>query len=128
LLEGLAASIGLSTAMWSETTRRVLAALFPLGELLVAAALLWPRSRRIGLLLAIVMHIALLLTLGPLGHDQKPAVLLWNVFFIGLVFLLFGRSARGVNPAGVGHHPVQSIAVGLTTFMVLLPCLSWWGY
>lgn len=140
LLEGLATSIGVSTELWSETTRMVLAGLFPVGELLTALLLLWPRARRIGLWFAIVMHVILLLTLGPLGHGHHYGVLIWNVYFILMDLLIFRRiapdddSAVEVNTSPQSHWiptgPAKldnSVTQGLTAIFVLLPCLSWWN-
>ncbi len=140
LLDGLAKSIGLSTELWSETTRRSLAILFPVGELLTAMALVVQRTHRLGLISAIAMHALLLLTLGPWGHAHKPAVLIWNVFFILLDLLLFGRWQRitAITAAretldqdpGRSTWPTRSndrLALILTALFALLPCLSWWG-
>ncbi|MBX3439572.1 MAG: hypothetical protein KF861_18940, partial [Planctomycetaceae bacterium] len=100
LLEGLAAGLGLPYEMWRDETRLFLAALLPLGELTVALCLLPHRTRRIGLALAIAMHSLLILALGPWGHGQLPAVLLWNVYFVVQNVLLFGRNRETVAANG----------------------------
>ncbi|MBS0203661.1 MAG: hypothetical protein JSS49_12220 [Planctomycetes bacterium] len=66
---------------------------FALGELSVAILLAWPRTRGLGLWIAILMHVTLLAALGPLGLNHSHGVLLWNLFFIAQDWLLF-RSIR----------------------------------
>jgi hypothetical protein len=68
-----------------------LAITLPMGELLIAVGLGWPRSRHIALWGAITLHVALILALGPLGLGHRPGVLLWNAAFIGHDWLLFRR-------------------------------------
>lgn len=133
LLEGLASAARLSPDLWSENSRLVLAAMFPVGELFVAAALLWPRLRRGGLSAAILMHALLLLALGPFGHQQLPGVLIWNGYFIFQNILLFGRRASldGAESEGRGIRQTEirtQIACAFTAVVVLLPALSPWGY
>ncbi len=138
LLKGLAAAVGLSPSMWPRETRMVLAGMFPLGELAAAAALSWPRTRRVGLGLAIVMHALLLLTLGPWGKQQFPGVLVWNGFFIVQAVLLFGGSGRLLvsekgreepGPAKPQAWGARTRAAAIvTTIVCLLPALSPWGY
>lgn len=94
LLEGLATSIGLSTAMWSEGMRDGLAMTFPMGELLIAVLLALPKTRQIGLWGAIAMHAGLILALGPTGLGHEWGVLIWNAFFIVQIWLLFGNDQR----------------------------------
>ncbi len=145
LLEGLAAAVGLSPAMWPEGTRLALAGMFPLGELAAALMLSWPRTQRVGLGLALVMHVLLLMTLGPWGKQQYPAVLVWNGYFIVQAVLLFGGAGR--SPIGENDREgergdrakpqtwggeagmVRTTAAKLLTASVcLLPALSPWGY
>ncbi len=140
LLDGLTTSLGMSTEFWSETTRQVLAGMFPIGELLTALLLLWPRTRRMGLKLAILMHVILLLALGPLGYGHHAGVLIWNVYFILMDVLIFRDPFPGEDASTklndgeqgcwspVGPRKVENgIAWGVTTIFALLPCLSWWG-
>ncbi|MCA9074975.1 MAG: hypothetical protein KDA93_08085 [Planctomycetaceae bacterium] len=140
LLDGLTTALGLSTELWSETARRALTAMFPVGELLAALCLTWPRSRRLGLILAILMHVMLLLTLGPWGHGHHAGVLIWNVYFILLDLLIFRQTTPEENAmtelpdrefnmcsAGVSRRVGIPAAWAGTMFFVFLPCLNWWG-
>ena len=99
----------------SELSQRVLAGTLAVGELLVAIGLCWRRSRRAAFLASLVMHVLLLAALGPWGAQNKPGVLLWNVFFIVQNVVIFGfageraasttaqdlLTSRRVNPGGL---------------------------
>jgi hypothetical protein len=110
LLSGLADSVGLSSAMWSESLRRTLAAAMPIGELAVAILLLLRRTRWIGLWAAVAMHAALILALGPTGLGHEWGVLLWNAFFIANAWLLFrsGEPQTAVEPQASAGEPRAS--------------------
>ncbi|MEW4527989.1 hypothetical protein [Maioricimonas sp. JC845] len=132
LLGGLAGAVGLDANLWPEQVRTVIAGAFPVGELVIAVGLLRPRLRKSAVVAAIVMHLILLLTLGPLGLDHEWGVLLWNGYFLTAVPLLFwpmraegpeataeesGRRARGT-----------SIAAMVTAAAILLPLMPWYDH
>ena len=100
-LEALLGIMGTGAEGFSESARLGAALVFPLGELAVAVALFFPRTRRAGLVGAIAIHLLLLLILGPLGLGHKPGVLVWNAFFIVQDVLLFGlaRPKPSMEPA-----------------------------
>ena len=95
LVEALLGAIRIDATAWPERVKWWLATMLPLGELLVAAGLCWPRTRRAALIAATGLHAGLLLALGPLGLQHRPGVLLWNIAFIGHDWLLFGRQFSG---------------------------------
>ena len=88
LLDGLRRAIGLNAPAWGTASHDGLW-MFPVGELLASLALCFRRTRRWGIVGSGVMHLSLLLALGPLGWNQKPGVLIWNLFFLVSVPLLF---------------------------------------
>ena len=90
----LEALLGARVETWSEEARLALAAVFPLGELLVAAGLALRRTRRMALAGAVSLHVLLLVILGPWGLGHKPGVLLWNAYFIVQDLLLFAVPRR----------------------------------
>jgi hypothetical protein len=98
-LEALLPPIGLSMSLWSEATRRGLALVFPVFELLIAAGLCFQRTRRVALVGSIVMHAVMLLILGPWGLGHRPGVLIWNMYFIVQNVVLFGRRSP-LSPGG----------------------------
>ena len=91
LVEALLGTIRIDAAAWPGRWKWWLATALPLGEMLVAVGLSWPRTRRTALIAATGLHVGLLLALGPLGLGHRPGVLLWNVAFIGHDWMLFGR-------------------------------------
>ena len=96
-LEALLNIVGASSRFWSESARTNGAAMFPLGEIVVAFLILPPKTRLAGLLLSVVMHVFLLLAVGPFGLNHQPGVLIWNVYFIAQNLLLWGR-IRALSP------------------------------
>ncbi|MBA2117624.1 MauE/DoxX family redox-associated membrane protein [Bremerella alba] len=63
---------------------------FPIFELIAFFLLLIPRTRKLGIAAACLMHVGLILVLGPVGLSHSWGVLIWNVFFITQTILLFG--------------------------------------
>ena len=86
--------LGMGVEQWQWPFRLLLAATFPLAEVLIVVALTVPRLRRVGVGAAVFLHASLLFVLGPLGLQHQPGVLIWNVFFILQALLLFSGSKR----------------------------------
>lgn len=135
LLSGLADALGLSTAVWSDTMRQILAATFPLGELIVVVLLTFRRTRRVGVWAAAGMHVLLILTLGPAGLNHEWGVLIWNVFFIVQNGILFAKrpapEAEVSQGAAACSKSEISLRSSLTIAACLLPALSligWWDW
>ncbi|MGD9720483.1 MAG: hypothetical protein AB7O59_22015 [Pirellulales bacterium] len=130
----LAASCGLVLKDWSDGTRLAAAAVFPAVELAVPLGLCFPRTRRVALAGAILLHVVLLWILGPWGLDQKLGVLLWNVSFMAQDILLFS-SVRWLG-SPLAPAPAETSAVdgpaprapralqGLVWAVVCLPLLQ----
>ena len=143
LLEGFFKSIGLTNSFrfWPENTRYAIAAMIPVFELLVACGLSWSRTRRIAFLGAAFMHVGLLLALGPLGHQHRPGVLVWNLFFLVQNWILFfrGRVERtnapltlALSPADRGEGIREDAVAGRTVrvgnslaWVVVIAALIW---
>jgi hypothetical protein len=129
-LAALVGIAGTSLEGWSEGARLALAAVFPVGEVLVAAGLLVARTRRAALVGAIGLHVLLLAILGPWGLDHKPAVLVWNVYFIVQDVLLFWRPREVVPaPARDGRPPRAPLPIAaMVAAAVVLPLLAPWAW
>ena len=121
LIDALLSSIGLSARLWSEQTRQVLATSLPLCEFFVMGLLIHPRTRRIGLAASVVMHVLLLLALGPSGMNHRPGVLIWNLYFICQNLILWQYSKanwiRSIQelmetepPVAINHEPARAEA------------------
>jgi hypothetical protein len=92
-LNALAGTWGASLDGWSDRARLLAAGALPGGELLVALGLCFRTTRRVALAAAVLLHLVLLVILGPWGLDHQPGVLVWNFYFIVQDVLLFGISA-----------------------------------
>ncbi len=109
LVEALFQSASINAAGWPASVKWWLAFSLPLGELLVAAGLCWPHTRRVALVAATALHVGLILALGPTGLGHRPGVLLWNVAFIGHDWLLFGARPSGASKI------TRSVSAGVTS-------------
>jgi len=125
-VDALAGVFGLSTRFWTPGMRSTAAALLPVGELFVAVALIIPRTRRFGLISSIAMHGLLILAVGPWGMDQRPGVILWNVYFMAQNGVLAAFTANGAAACSSmvvqAHHPVR-IRTAIT-LVTLSACLA----
>ena len=135
LVEALLGAIRVDATAWPARVKWWLAILLPLGELLVAVGLCWPRTRRAALIAATGLHVGLLLALGPLGLGHRPGVLLWNVAFMGHDWLLFGRRfgdasrCEGQDIGGTAWRiPSLTLRGGLLSLACLWPVMERWGY
>lgn len=107
-LETLLRLVGISTETWSATLLAAAATLFPLGELCVGVGLLYQRTRRMAVVLAIATHVLLLLILGPLGLGHQPGVLVWNLFFIVQAVILFANWPLNASQQdNDSHRPIS---------------------
>lgn len=127
-LAAMAGWFGGSIEAVDPAWRPALAAIFPLGELLVAVLLLAPRTRTTGLVLAVVLHLLLIGILGPLGLGHKPAVLVWNLFFIGQDVLLFGSFGPLAAEQQESRRRSSAFVGWLVVAAMLLPLLHPWGW
>lgn len=66
------------------------AALLEVG---IGVGLLMPRWRRAAIIAAIPMHLLILVSLGPLGHNLDRGVWPWNLAMIACNIVLFGNTA-----------------------------------
>lgn len=102
---------------------RSLAMLMPAIEAAAGLLLLFRPTRTLGVIVATLMHVGLLLALGPWGLDHYSGVLLWNVAFIPLVGVQFFRNDERLLewPASFGLGGVVAAA------LLLLPGLEPFG-
>ena len=89
--------IGIKTEMTVERMGEFLCHAVNVGELAVGLLLIWPKSRRYGILSVMLLHGTLLLALGPLGLGHHLAVLIWNVCFLCLIPVVFS------GPVGIPY-------------------------
>ena len=63
-------------------------------ELLLGLGLYWSKTRKWTAYLAVLFHLFILGSLGPLGHHWNEVVWPWNLLHIFLLYLLFIRTAE----------------------------------
>ena len=123
-VEALAGVCGLSTRFWTPGMRSASAALLPVGELIVAVTLIIPRTRRFGLIVSIAMHGLLILAVGPWAMDQRPGVVLWNVYFMAQNGVLAAFTTTNVDAVAASQTPfTDRLRVAITLF-TLCACLA----
>lgn len=140
----------MDTNQLSTSAKLALACMMPLVELVVAIGLTWRRTRWIAGWLACLLHLGLVLLLSPLGLNHSLGVMLWNVHFVGLAWLLFVReplvepeakrgipamSEEPVSPASVQEPSGKPTEAWLpkallapVLFLPLLERVSWWDH
>lgn len=99
--------VGIATTFWSDRIWWTAAAALPMGELLVGLTLLFRRFRSVGLVASLVMHVLLILAVGPWGLNHRAGVLLWNGFFVAqnvLLLMAVWRTDRSDDSLG-GETP-----------------------
>jgi hypothetical protein len=110
--------------------RVALAGTFGAGELLLALGLCWRRPRKWAWPASIGMHALLIIALGPCGADNKPGVLIWNVYFILQNVILFGLAgelppadapAAGATRQSEPFGPLRWLVCGFAAFVILFP-------
>jgi hypothetical protein len=99
--------------------------LVPLLEAAVGVLLWVPQTRRFGVVGAVVMHLALLVILGPFGRNFNPVVWPWNVFMPMLACLMFWGERGTIWPAVFGSRPGKVLVV-LAGILPLFGAFGWW--
>ena len=85
LAETLTETVGIE---WTDGFSAIAFAM-PTFELFIALALLLPKTRKLGIVMAAAFHGVLIMTLGPWGLDHHLGVLIWNFFFFLTTAVLF---------------------------------------
>ncbi|MCP4885204.1 MAG: hypothetical protein GY904_01115 [Planctomycetaceae bacterium] len=118
---------------WELAARAKIAILFPVTELLLGFALLFPFTRRIAAVGVMGMHIALLVILGPWGLNHSTGVLAWNLCLLVQAYLLFFQhpNISLSSPAAEPHKGLLWLNATLTACVMLAPLLersSYWDH
>jgi hypothetical protein len=137
-LDVLFAKFGWNVIDWPQGAQRLAVLMFSVGEILIALGLCVRRWRFTALCGAIVMHALMLVVLGPRGLNHRPAVLIWNVYFILQDWVLFGPQTLSATtalatPAAIATGRLSQKCVTfavevLVTLACLLPFLEPWGW
>lgn len=129
LLDGICKAVHIAgTRTWPTTLRDTLAATIPAIELIIAIGLVFKLSRRVALIGSLLMHVGLLLALGPLGHGHQPGVLLWNLFFIiqnGLLFWNTKGQDQATHSSEQFRLPRNQITGNQMAWLVVASAMAW---
>ncbi|RMF43086.1 MAG: hypothetical protein D6753_06085 [Planctomycetota bacterium] len=99
----------------------------PLFEFVAGVLLMWPRTRRVGALMGMVLHTALLSVLGPWGLGHSLGVLLWNVHFLGvMLWLVVSPEPSGQELARIPEAR-RMLAWSVLVPFLILPLTERWG-
>ena len=129
--------VGIDFKVLPDPIRWCCAWSFPIGELLIGVGLMMPKTRRLAAWLAIILHVFLLLILGPLGLNHQAGVLCWNLFFVAQVVILFllpdrmptqEKAGEGRTSEPIETIPKAGIAHALCRLLLILPVLEPFGY
>ncbi len=104
MLTALTGLLRFDARQLSQPVRVGLVATFPLVELAIAVGLLIPKSRRLAGGCAVLLHLGLILILGPLGLNHRPGVLVWNAQVAVQVYWLF---VAPQSPANCVNNPIK---------------------
>lgn len=96
----------------------------PVIEAAVGVALVFPRTRTVGLLGVTAMHAFLLVALGPFGQNYNSVVWPWNLLMPPLAFAIFFRTSDSLLV------PAWRPAIGKMVILLvgLMPALSFFGW
>jgi uncharacterized membrane protein YphA (DoxX/SURF4 family) len=99
----------------------------PFLEIFIAIGLWFRKVRWFAMAIAVILHIAALLFLGPIGHNVNRVIWPWNIAMVALIVVLFATK----EPVSFGHALRElrrslygSLVIGLYG---LLPIFSFFG-
>lgn len=105
---------------------RIAAAASPVAETGIGVLVWIPRCRRWAIGLAIAFHAAVLLCLGPLGHNYNVVVWPWNMAMVALVWALFSGANLLEAVAALRNSRLAVAAVALICLTPALSFAGWW--
>jgi len=112
-------NVTFATRTWADVTSGWLPQstwiLIPLGEIAIALALLWPRTRRVAMIAAIALHASILIAL--VASHENSVVWPWNIAMAAVVFVLF----RDKTDSGKMQWAVAAVA-GVLPVLSLFNC------
>ncbi len=113
-----------------KQTRTAVAFLFPLIEGLIGVGLVWNRTRKVSTIAAVSLHVCLLAILGPWGLGHNAGVLIWNLFFVVMLWILFRNMEWSKDPGELKPNQVRwrpwVVAIILTPLLEPLGLLDHW--
>ena len=118
--------MGLSLAGWPESARTLAVLAMPGFEIVEAGLLASSKTRRLGLIGSMALHLSLVLILGPWALGHSLIVLIWNAAQIAENLCLFVPTEI---PEDLEASPRFSlISRGIFWFAMALPISERWGF
>lgn len=112
----------------SELAATRFAIALPIAELSIAVLLAIPKTRRLGGVVAIAMHLTLIGLLGPWALGHSLGVLAWNGLLAVQAGVLFVAAAPDQNDNAAAPMPVRWITRVILVGALLLPLTERFGY
>ena len=126
MLHAMADLIGVSLVSHSPESLSRFVLLLPLVELLAGIGSAFVMTRRLFGWLAMLLHVGLLLILGPWGLNHQSPVLIWNAFFIFQAYWLFVRQPQAERSSQPRLARAWAAAV-VALFVILFPATCSFG-
>jgi hypothetical protein len=101
-----------------------MALLSALLEFGAGALLIWPKTRSVGIAVIVVLHLTLLLLIGPIGLNYAPVVWPWNVAMASWVVALFWKWTE--RDAFKIRDPVHAVVLILFGLLPALNLVGLW--
>ncbi len=115
----------LSTNITQQPNMLRLGYVMPLLEMLLGIGLLVKKSRKITVCFLLIMHILILLFIGPLGLCYNIIVWPWNMAMI--VFLLIFLK-QSINTPNITSLISKRLNLFFLVVWIVFPVLNFWGY
>ena len=101
-----------SLESWQNSSWQFIAYSIPLGEMILAILILLPKTRKISLYAALVLHLGILFSIGPWGLDWNPIVWIWNLSMMALNWRLYNTLQD--------HNIIYKNIVSLTVILLFI--------
>ena len=102
--------------------------MFPLIETLTGIALFLSPTKKAAVAVLFLMHVFILIVLGPLGHNYNPVVWPWNVAMMAFSFILFFNNELVTfqHIRNMWHYHSIKIVAALFILMPLFNFFNLW--
>ena len=97
-------------------------ALFEIG---MGIAILLPRFRKLGLVAVLLFHLAILMCLGPLGHDWNRVVWPWNITMPLFVWMLVTDNELFIDLRWIEYLRKSYLTIAILILFILMPAFNW---
>lgn len=98
----------------------------PIIEISIGFFLLVPKYRKIGIAMAIAMHLTILTLLGPLGKNVNDNIWTWNLSLLFLVVIVFTNTDVSVRKLLQPSSVIHFIVIVLFLIMPAFTFINWW--